>query len=901
MLQDKKVIAVCMAKLHDTGRSEFIHRLHLSAQSNDCKLLVFNSFIDLNHQNAPDQGAASVYSLMHFDLIDAVVVVYDSFSNRAIANQIISDAQSQHKPVILIHGEKNGCWSITSDYADAYTSMMEHVIVQHGITDTFFIAGPRRNSESDKRLACYRKALENQHLAFHTGSVEHGTFQDASARKILQQLVSDGRKPPQAIFCASDCMAIAVCDELAQRGYRVPEDVIVTGFGGVPASEHVSPQLTTCREDDDALAQLTIQLVNEALTDDAIPCQRKNTYAVRYSESCGCRKNACGQHRKTAADLLKTIDTMQMHEDHVFAQIDNMLEITDMNTLYTALRNCIPVNSWVCMNSDFVASVVDSAVASRKPFSEELVVIRSVHSAGTHDSSGKIALRDMMPEMALRSKEDTISVINAIYTGNKVCGYFIMNTNDILADTHRIKRISKAVNIAFAVAVNHFHQQNIHLHIQRTALTNPISGMPNLKSAVQWFKGFSQHAENHRKALTFSEYGLPKYRYIMENYGVAAAEEALRLVAEALKAANPQNCYIAHIAEDEFAVINYYEDGDVISEIINKATSVFFSIIEGYNNRSEKEYYVEVNCGCTVVNPGWTGELESFIKFANGEMYMNQIKSGMGNAAKEQNSPQKQYTAFNLLLEKNLFHYHFQPIVHAKTGEVYAFEALMRTDPMIGMNPLEVLDAARQYNKLYDIEKATMFNIMDHYAHESAQFDEHKVFINTIPGHFLKDEDRQLLSERYGHLMSKVVFELTEQDTVSDAELSAIKELCGESSGSSIAIDDYGTGHSNIVNLMRYAPQVIKIDRYLIEEIHKNPNKQMFVRSTIEFARLNQIMVLAEGVETSEEMRTVIDLGVDLIQGYYTGRPAPDPISAINEEIRQEILHANPLYANQIC
>ena len=55
-------------------------------------------------------------------------------------------------------------------------------------------------------------------------------------------------------------------------------------------------------------------------------------------------------------------------------------------------------------------------------------------------------------------------------------------------------------------------------------------------------------------------------------------------------------------------------------------------------------------------------------------------------------------------------------------------------------------------------------------------------------------------------------------------------------------------------------------------------------------------MVLAEGVETSNELHTLIDLGVDLIQGYYTGRPAPQPIPAISEDIRQEIINANPLY-----
>ncbi|MBQ8196407.1 MAG: EAL domain-containing protein, partial [Oscillospiraceae bacterium] len=168
--------------------------------------------------------------------------------------------------------------------------------------------------------------------------------------------------------------------------------------------------------------------------------------------------------------------------------------------------------------------------------------------------------------------------------------------------------------------------------------------------------------------------------------------------------------------------------------------------------------------------------------------------------------------------------------------------------------------------------------------------------INTIPGHFLNDDDINVLTERYGEYLDSFVYELTEQDTVSDDELNAMRRLGGNSGASQIAIDDYGTGHSNIVNLMRYAPQIIKIDRFLITDIHKDQNKQMFVRSTIEFARLNGIKVLAEGVETSNELRMVIDLGVDLVQGYYTARPAPQPIPAISDDIRKEIQEANPLY-----
>ena len=192
MLQNKKVIAVCMAKLHDAGRSEYIQKLHYLAQENNCKLLIFNSFIDFYNQDALDQGAASVYSLMNFDLIDVVVMLYDSFVNHAVADRIIANARSHHKPVILINGQMDGCWSIMPDYSDTYTALMEHVITAHGIRDTFFIAGPRGNDESDMRIACYQKALEHQGIPFEESRVDYGDFWDSPTRRIVQTLLPQG-------------------------------------------------------------------------------------------------------------------------------------------------------------------------------------------------------------------------------------------------------------------------------------------------------------------------------------------------------------------------------------------------------------------------------------------------------------------------------------------------------------------------------------------------------------------------------------------------------------------------------------------------------------------------------------------------------------------------------------
>ncbi len=892
MIKNKRVIGVCLTKIHDSTRADYINRLHHLANRLNYKIIVFNCFVDFYNNDSFDKGAKAIYDIINYDMIDALIIHSESFCSRNVIEEIIDNAKAHNTPVVLINSTEEGCFSVLGDYDEPFKAVINHILKDHGITDTFFIAGNKDGDKvSEHRIQCYKEALAENGIPFDENRIAYGEYWDGPTERAVHELVKDGKKPPRAIICANDYMAFAVCNELKKNGYKVPEDVIVTGFDGVPASEHFEPRLTTCAEDLEKLAVLSLEAVTAAF--DKQECRIfKNQYVPRICESCGCKKLTPEDFRDVAAELYNVIDDIQNHEDFMYSCINDVIDIRDMNDLHSSLSKSILENSYVCLNSNFVASIIETNEKMKPKISDELIIIPSRYSYSEKASGSKMKLSELVPRLEEWADGYASYILTAIYVGSEVCGYYAFRTDNIIAASNKIKRVLNTVNIAFNVAISHFRQVSMRLSIQRAAVVNSLTQLPNLKGSIVWFDEFAT-PENRERTISVSVYGLPKYTYILENYGIAAAEEAISFVAEALKLANTENCYIGHIAEDEFIIINYYNSFSEVSDTINKATSVFFSIIESYNSKSEKEYYVEVNCGCTVLEPGWDGTLESFIKFANSEMYMNRLKSRMGPAVKEENAPKEYYKAFDLLIEKNLFNYHFQPIVSAKNGDIYAYEALMRTDVSIGMSPLDVLNTAKEYNRLYEIEKATMFNVMNRFTAEIEKFKGKKIFINTIPGFFLKGSDLDELIGKYSEYMNRFVFELTEQNTVTDEELNFMRQT----KDVHIAIDDYGTGHSNIVNLIRYTPHVIKIDRYLITDIHKNQNKQLFVRSTIEFARLNNILVLAEGVETSNELHTVIDLGVDLIQGYYTGRPAPEPIPFIADEIRKEIIEANPLFA----
>ena len=240
------------------------------------------------------------------------------------------------------------------------------------------------------------------------------------------------------------------------------------------------------------------------------------------------------------------------------------------------------------------------------------------------------------------------------------------------------------------------------------------------------------------------------------------------------------------------------------------------------------------------------------------------------------------------ILDNNLFTYHFQPIVSAVDGSIYAFEALMRASTEKKISPLDIIRYADMLYRLGDVERATFMNVLDRISAEEKAFGERHVFINSIPGTRLPAEDERHIAELLKNRNGQAVVELTEQAELDDDELSDLKERFS-ALGVGTAVDDYGTGYSNISNLLRYMPDYVKVDRSLLTGIQDSSQKQHFVREIVAFSHDNDIKVLAEGVETPDELRTVIYLGCDLIQGFYTGRPSAEIREQIDADVREEI------------
>lgn len=269
--------------------------------------------------------------------------------------------------------------------------------------------------------------------------------------------------------------------------------------------------------------------------------------------------------------------------------------------------------------------------------------------------------------------------------------------------------------------------------------------------------------------------------------------------------------------------------------------------------------------------------------------YLETKNVGIRNIYREKDIEIEKFGKFDRMLEKNTFCYNFQPIVDAKTGDIFAYEALMRSPKEVGLNPRDILKYAEISQRLYDIEYFTFYNTLRIYHENREKFAGRKMFINSIPSVMLTEKDLGEMTEKFGDITENTVVEILEDDE--DTKESCVYfERIRELFGCGIAIDDYGSGYSNEMKLLNNNPNVIKIDISLISSIDSDMKKQLLVSNVIQFASKYGIKVLAEGVETKEELETLIELGIDLLQGFYLARPNAEIVSEIDTDTRDFIV-----------
>lgn len=372
---------------------------------------------------------------------------------------------------------------------------------------------------------------------------------------------------------------------------------------------------------------------------------------------------------------------------------------------------------------------------------------------------------------------------------------------------------------------------------------------------------------------------LDNLKLINDTCGHDYGDEYIRSMANLLTVTCPNNSVIARLGGDEFAVFMYgYQSKEQIrAEIIKLNISINNKT---FNLPDDTITHLSASMGISWY-PDDTTSYSQLLKYADFAMYSvkKTTKGSFAEFILKSYEKDSSLTGMSVYLEEfiknRMFEYTFQPIVNAKTGAIFAYEALIKSKHPSIKNPKQLFELAKSRVELYEIEKLTWHESLTAFE-ELNVLPSIKLFINSISDQILDTEDKNTLERTFCHLLKQVVVEIKDNGQgnldYTKGKLDFIRNWGGE-----IAVDDYGTSSYDEDSFNTISPKYLKIDLSITQNLYRDNNRHKLVESIVSFAHQRNISVIAEGIEKPEDMFALIDIGVDYLQGYHICKPAPEP------------------------
>ncbi len=434
-----------------------------------------------------------------------------------------------------------------------------------------------------------------------------------------------------------------------------------------------------------------------------------------------------------------------------------------------------------------------------------------------------------------------------------------------------------------AERIHRLEKENTRLHelaksVSKDANEDALTGLSNRRHFEVEIKTWIEQLKKHGTEFAVLYLDLDRFKFVNDTLGHAAGDKLLISVAKMLRELTCQFDLVARLGGDEFVILkklgkSALNISGLADEIVQRMQAPVTS--EGKSTVCSASVGVAI-ASANMENPDQV--------VANSDEALYHAKShgksrwSFFTQEMHANSITTKRMASDLLLacERREFVPYYQPLIDANTGRITCAEMLVRWfHPTKGiLEPAEFLDTAANMGILKRIDEIVFASAKGALSNfDEAGVDLPRVAVNVSSAR-LSDPNFIHDIKSSGINPERLTVEILESvylDRMGDVVRGTIDELA--ELGVTIALDDFGTGHASVSGLLKIRPSVLKIDRNFIQPIVADASAKLLAESIIGIGKSLGMRVVAEGVETIEHARLVIEMGCDYLQGFYFGRP----------------------------
>ena len=414
--------------------------------------------------------------------------------------------------------------------------------------------------------------------------------------------------------------------------------------------------------------------------------------------------------------------------------------------------------------------------------------------------------------------------------------------------------------------------------LRKQAYHDDLTGLPNRFSFQQTMREELQKADRpDNGAVLFLD--MDNFKIINDHYGHDAGDQFLVIIADRIRSLFGEDVFGARFGGDEFALFLRKADEKQVEKLLSELRGIIAEPVQVQGVLISPTPSIGVafypHHGDTVVE---------LLKNADIAMYQAKSKKNAyviyeAKLLSDITARQLMEQSLKQAVDRNEFSLVYQPLICVKTHQIIGLEALLRwkSGQLGDVSPVEFIPLAEATGTIIPIgcwvlnHAAAMIKTLEQLGARDIFISVNVSVIQLMQEDFIDIVEKVVTTQ--GIALNSLKIEITETVLVESFPLIKTKIKLLRDMGIKICLDDFGTGYSSINYLTRLPLDILKLDKSLVRDLNRNERSQVVFRNLIQMAHGIGIKVVAEGVETQQQMELIQGLGCDYAQGYYISKP----------------------------
>ena len=611
--------------------NEFVEHIvtgfHKKAKEDSTDIFVFTTYCSANDHELQNKCQLNIFHLPDPADFDGAIMLTNTYNFPDEQERVCARFQRAGVPMLSLEVDVPNMSCIKSENCRGVRELALHLVEKHNAKKIIYVNGVAGNVENSIRRQALTDVLKEHGLELY--SEFHCDFGFYTAYVQMKDFINSGKDMPDAVVCANDNMAIGINSALTEKGYNVPEDVLLTGFDMIKDGQYTFPILSTVSRGWDKFGELAYDKLKYQIENpDVRFTEEYNSYFVP-SESCGCPPSEEAVKNRFNAIRNSYFNTLQMNIMDIFfmgLQVPlsfaekkedfyekGMLSVKDIPQ--TGLNYCL------CTEPEFFELNDDEYPERIRGYSSNMDILYELRD-GKRLPLRHFDSKTLYPDYVHEEGKSNLYIFAPLNYLNFIIGYIaIKNTPELLYNLG-LSRFIKNMNAQLFSMRRHIFSERTNAELKKIYMTDALTGLYNRLGCQKVLYGYisSRKKDNLKSILVFAD--IDRMKTINDKYGHLNGDLAIRATADAFKKHSPEGWLFGRYGGDEFIAVGPCTSTENIEKNLRRLSESMSEEFKSLN----LNFLLHASVGYTVIEPGDDESIADYIERADKYMYAEKEK-----------------------------------------------------------------------------------------------------------------------------------------------------------------------------------------------------------------------------------------------------------------------------------